>query len=218
MPSGQPQLEIMVPYGRGPRTQSGTHAELRTSFGGKIINLGPTQPYKNPLTQEVSNQPYKYANPTQTPWDMNLNYIPGMHPFHWDLMGTVVGVAAPFIGAIDGALDTSEIEAFINEIHRRHPAPTNIPDVGGKTGDGKSESKGAYSNWFKRMLSVDGKGYRIRVGGPDGKLNLDENVYESGDVSFYKRLMNAKNAKWIKFEALGKDGKLNLSEDCFYSA
>jgi hypothetical protein len=215
----KPGVNILVPYDAG-RDESGTHSQLRLSYGGKLINLGPTQPYKNPVTQEVANQPYKYANPTQTPWDMNLNYIPGMHPFQWDLASLLVTFAAPFIGVADGLVDKSAAKALIREIDAKHPAPTNIPDVVIKKDD-DGKGGGAVrspSSWFKRILSVDGKGYRIKVGGPDGKLNLDENVHESGDVNIYERLMNAKDARWIKFEALGKKGKLGLFDGSYYES
>jgi hypothetical protein len=217
----KPGIDFIIPYDVA-RANSGTHSQLRLTYGGKIINLGPTQPYKNPVTQEVSNQPYKYSNPTGTPWDMNLNYIPGMQPFQWDLASLVVTFAAPFIGLADGLTDKSAGRALIREINERHPAPTNIPDVvikkdeDGRGGGAAGGLRGAPSSWFKKILSVNGKGYRIKVGGSDGKLNLDENVHESGDVSIYERLMNAKDAKWIKFEALGKNGKLDLFDGSYY--
>jgi hypothetical protein len=218
-----PKVDLIVPYpfGEGERSKSGTHAELRQTYGGKIINLGPTQPYKNPVTQEVANQPYKYSNPTGTPWDMNLNYIPGMQPFQWDLASLVVTFAAPFIGVAEGLTDKSSAKALIKEVNERHPTPTveeilqvaerlNKPLPTGGGGGAAGGLGGAPSEFFKRFLSVDGKGVRYVAGGPNGILTYNQKINESNGLQQFLEEMRVRNAKWFKVEALGKDGKLKL--------
>jgi hypothetical protein len=90
--------------------REGDHYHFRKSTAGRIENMGPSQPYKHPVTNEVRNQHFKYANPTQSPFDMYLNIIPGMHPFQWDAASAVISASSFALGLADGAVDNGKNE------------------------------------------------------------------------------------------------------------
>ena len=123
MPETEYLYNVPASVWRGERGEhTNTHDSYRHTMAGKILNLGPTQPYKS-VTGEIRDAPFKYANVTGTPFDMLLNIIPGMHPFHWDLLSAVTTVGALGLGAADGVLDDSDAKAFIERVYRRHPEP-----------------------------------------------------------------------------------------------
>jgi len=116
----EPQLIYPVPpkVWMGEGYAMNTHALLRQTAAGKIINIGPSQPYKSP-TGERKNQPYKYADVTGTPFDMYLNIIPGMHPFQWDLASMIITAGAPILGAIDGVIDDAYVKHEVDEKYKK---------------------------------------------------------------------------------------------------
>jgi len=97
--------------------QQGAHEDLRRTTAGKIENLGPSQPYKHPVTGEIRDQHYKYANVTGTPFDMYLNIIPGMHPFHWDVLSAVIAPSSFFLGMVDGLVDNAPVEHEVDKLY-----------------------------------------------------------------------------------------------------
>lgn len=129
MPATQPEepLKVMSIPWLGEGTKENTHALYRHTTSGKILNLGPTQPYKSP-TNEMRGAPYKYADVTNDRFfNMYLNIIPGMHPFHWDLASMFVTAGAPILGAIDGVIDDSYIEDEVQKIYAAQPVIVNKP-------------------------------------------------------------------------------------------
>jgi hypothetical protein len=181
MPEKEPNVEILA--------RQGTHQGRRLYAGDWLLNMGPTQPFRNILSNELLDQSYTYANVTGTPFDMYLNVIPGMHPFHWDLFSFVIECGAPFFGGIAGVMDKSKVNDYV---HRRY---ADIDDEGkslaviaqatkwehAEGGGGPRTASGARvrgpSNYFQRMLNASGEGLLIRAIGKDGKINYKEKYH-----------------------------------------
>ena len=98
--------------------QEGSHAAFRKTTSGRIENLGPSQPYRHPVTNEVRNQGFKYANITQTPFDMFYNIIPGMHPFQWDVASPIITLSSFALGLADGYVDNKKNEDSFDELNK----------------------------------------------------------------------------------------------------
>lgn len=212
MPKDHTEIEAMVPPEIWEKKEGGTHAQNRAlGLSGMIMNLGPTISYKNKVTQEVSNQPYKFDPEI----DMRFQIIPGFTYNQWDLLSVFVTAGAPLIGAVAGATDHKYIDDYIDRIYARHPAPTEeqFPTIIKKGEDGEGggiPTRGASSMYAENMLSSTGKGLRYTVGGPKGRMKFSEKVLESGDIQSFMRELEAVDAKWFKIEALGKDGLLKV--------
>jgi hypothetical protein len=187
MPEKEPNVEILA--------RQGTHQGRRLYAGDWLLNMGPTQPFRNVLSNELLDQSYTYANPTGTPFDMYLNIIPGMHPFHWDLFSTVIALGAGGLGAGAGVMDKSKANDYV---HRRYDdiikeggelatfaqlvgAKWKTPEEDGEGGGGPRTASGArvrgHSGYFQRMLNASGEGIMIKALGKDGKVSYREKYH-----------------------------------------
>ena len=225
---GEGKIEFFVPpyIWKGAKGNQGSHAAYRTTTIGKLFNLGPTQPYTNPVTKEVSNQPFKHY-----PKNPGAYIIPGFYP-QGDLASMFITAGAFGLGAIDGVIDDDYVKADVDKtyeriekegaylaavaanaakweemIQERSKASKKEEKPTSSTRPGRSPS-----SWFRREIDAMGKGYRVKITGPDGKMDYIQRVNESGDLQEYFEEMNARNAKSLTFEAIGDDGKLSFHE------
>ncbi|MFH1474129.1 MAG: hypothetical protein ABIE55_04555 [Candidatus Aenigmatarchaeota archaeon] len=113
------ETKKMITLEAPPQIWSGSHESSRGTTAGNIKNLGAGQPYKNTVTNEVRSQDYKYANPTQTPFDMYMNIIPGMHPFYWDAASAVITAFSFGLGFADGYIDNRKNEKEFKELNEQ---------------------------------------------------------------------------------------------------
>ena len=135
------KIEFFVPPHLWSRkTNEGTHVSYRTSTPGMILNLGPSQYYQNPVTQEVSNQPYKFL-----PGFPGSNLVPVLYP-QGSLVDAIVAPSAFFLGLAGGYTDKSEAEfkaelAYAKSVKEGAELATIATAIAAGTPKSKDETK-----------------------------------------------------------------------------
>jgi hypothetical protein len=83
----------------GPKSNG--HDRNRKSFWNMLLNTGSVQAHRDPETQEVRNQSYKWIDPFENPgaYQIKSMYTDG------DLLSTVSQVLAPAYGVAAGVTD-----------------------------------------------------------------------------------------------------------------